>query len=98
MRIQGGEIIINKTEAEQIIQWWGLSDSCHGHELAKRIEDFVTLNQSSKKKCPKCAGTNTREKILAHQNDDLNTEDYCNDCKEFFFIIRQNQSLTQEEK
>lgn len=38
---------IDIDEANQILQWWGLSDSFHGYELAKRLEDFVTQNQSS---------------------------------------------------
>lgn len=32
---------INKEEAEQILQWWGLSDSFYGQELAARLENFT---------------------------------------------------------
>ena len=39
-------VSINKPEAEQILQWWGLSDSVHGQELAKKLEDFVAPVQS----------------------------------------------------
>ena len=62
-----------------------IQDSCHVDILIDQIHhSFWT------KTCPGCGGTNTREKTLAYQNDLDNTEDYCNDCKEFFFIIRQN--------
>lgn len=38
---------IDVDEANQILQWWGLSDSFHGDKLAAKLEDFVTQNQSS---------------------------------------------------
>ena len=40
------EMKITAIEANQILQWWGLSDSFFGHELAKKLEDFVSQNQS----------------------------------------------------
>jgi len=57
------------------------------------MDDIISVHQEYTEKkakvCPGCGGTNTREKTLAYQNDLDNTEDYCNDCEMFFFIIRQ---------
>ncbi|PWI49532.1 hypothetical protein CEE45_01695 [Candidatus Heimdallarchaeota archaeon B3_Heim] len=60
-------------------------------ETAGRL--ITAQNQS--KKCPGCGGNNTRKKRIACQNDLENTEDYCDDCEMFFFIIRQKLDETE---
>lgn len=39
------KIEIDREDAHQLLEWWGLANTFAGQELAKRLEDFVTSTQ-----------------------------------------------------